>query len=81
VARRAVVGCGGGGGRGVAAENPIAVLFLGIARLVTQEQLVGFFRYFVVLALVISTLLTPPDPLSQLLLASVFCASCASSGT
>ena len=64
---------------GFAAEIPIAVLFLRIARLVTHEQLVGFSRYFVVLALVISGLLTPPDPLSQLLFAGVFCASYAGS--
>lgn len=58
---------------GFATEIPISVLFLRIARLVTHEQLVGFFRYFVVSALVISALLTP-DPVSQLLLAGVFCA-------
>jgi sec-independent protein translocase protein TatC len=64
---------------GFAAEIPIALLFLRLARLVTYDQLVGFFRYFVVLALVIAALLTPPDLLSQLLLAGVFCASYACS--
>jgi sec-independent protein translocase protein TatC len=62
-----------------AAEIPIAVLFLRLARLVTHEQLVGFSRYFVAWALVIAALLTPPDLLSQLLLAGVLCASYASS--
>ncbi|HET9953432.1 MAG TPA: twin-arginine translocase subunit TatC [Polyangiaceae bacterium] len=59
---------------GFAAELPILVFFLSVAGLVTHRQLIKFFRYFVVLAFVISAVLTPPDPLSQLMLAVPLCA-------
>jgi sec-independent protein translocase protein TatC len=58
---------------GVASELPILVLFLSLAGLVTHRHLLKFFRYFVVLAFVISAVLTPPDPLSQLMLAIPLC--------
>lgn len=58
---------------GVAAELPIVVFFLTIAGLVTHKELIKFFRYFIVLAFVISAVLTPPDPLSQLMLAVPLC--------
>jgi sec-independent protein translocase protein TatC len=58
---------------GLASELPILVLFLSLAGLVTHRHLIKFFRYFVVLAFVISAVLTPPDPLSQLMLAVPLC--------
>lgn len=58
---------------GFASELPILVFFLSIAGLVTHKTLIGFFRYFIVVAFVISAVLTPPDPLSQLMLAVPLC--------
>lgn len=54
---------------GFAAELPVLVFFLAIAGIVTHLHLIKFFRYFVVVAFIISAVLTPPDPLSQLMLA------------
>lgn len=58
---------------GFASELPILVFFLTIAGVVTHKTLIGFFRYFIVVAFVISAILTPPDPLSQLMLAVPLC--------
>ncbi|HET9932447.1 MAG TPA: twin-arginine translocase subunit TatC [Polyangiaceae bacterium] len=58
---------------GFAAELPVLVFFLAIAGLVDHKSLIKFFRYFVVIAFVISAILTPPDPLSQLMLALPLC--------
>ena len=58
---------------GVAFELPVLAFFLSIAGLVDYKQLIKFFRYFIVVAFVISAVLTPPDPLSQLLLAIPLC--------
>ncbi len=58
---------------GFAAELPVLVFFLSIAGIVNHKHLIKFFRYFVVLAFVISAVLTPPDPLSQLMLAIPLC--------
>jgi sec-independent protein translocase protein TatC len=58
---------------GFASELPILVFFLAIAGIVTHKTLIGFFRYFIVVAFVISAVLTPPDPISQLMLAVPLC--------
>ena len=58
---------------GVAFELPVLAFFLSIAGLIDYKQLIKFFRYFIVVAFVISAVLTPPDPLSQLLLAIPLC--------
>lgn len=58
---------------GFAGELPILIFFLSVSGIVTFGQLWRFFRYFVVLSFVISAILTPPDPLSQLLLAVPLC--------
>jgi len=58
---------------GVAFELPVLSFFLSFAGLVTYRQLIKFFRYFVVVAFIISAVLTPPDPMSQLLLAIPLC--------
>lgn len=54
---------------GATAELPILVLFLSIAGLVTHRHLIKFFRYFIVVAFIISAILTPPDPMSQIFMA------------
>ncbi len=54
---------------GATAELPILVLFLSIAGLVTHRHLIKFFRYFIVVAFIIAAVLTPPDPMSQILMA------------
>ncbi|HEY3255882.1 MAG TPA: twin-arginine translocase subunit TatC, partial [Polyangiaceae bacterium] len=58
---------------GVAFELPVLAFFLSVAGLVDYKQLIKFFRYFIVVAFIISAVLTPPDPLSQLLLAIPLC--------
>jgi len=54
---------------GLMAELPVLVFFLSVAGLVTHKHLIKFFRYFIVIAFVVAAVVTPPDPLSQLLLA------------
>ena len=58
---------------GVAFELPVLAFFLSFAGIVTYKQLIKFFRYFVVVAFILSAVLTPPDPMSQLLLAIPLC--------
>jgi sec-independent protein translocase protein TatC len=58
---------------GLVSELPILVFFLSIAGIVTHRELIRFFRYFIVVAFAISAVLTPPDPLSQLMLAVPLC--------
>lgn len=58
---------------GFIAELPVLVFFLSIAGIVTHKHLIKFFRYFIVVAFVIAAVVTPPDPLSQLLLAVPLC--------
>jgi sec-independent protein translocase protein TatC len=54
---------------GATAELPILSVFLTIAGLITHRHLIKFFRYFIVVAFIISAVLTPPDPMSQVLMA------------
>jgi sec-independent protein translocase protein TatC len=54
---------------GTAAELPVVVFFLSVIGAVTHKHLIKFFRYFVVIAFVIAAVITPPDPLSQFMLA------------
>lgn len=54
---------------GVVSELPVLAMFLTVAGLITHRHLIKFFRYFVVVAFVIAAVVTPPDPLSQFLLA------------
>jgi len=54
---------------GATAELPILALFLTVAGLITHRHLIKFFRYFIVVAFIISAILTPPDPMSQILMA------------
>jgi sec-independent protein translocase protein TatC len=54
---------------GATAELPVLASFLAVAGLVTHHQLIKFFRYFVVIAFVIAAIITPPDPMSQIMMA------------
>lgn len=54
---------------GVAFLLPVLLILLNKAGIVTRDQLVGFRRYFIVVAFVIAAIFTPPDVVSQLLLA------------
>ncbi len=54
---------------GLMAELPILAFFLSVAGIITHKHLIKFFRYFIVLAFVVAAVLTPPDPISQLMLA------------
>jgi sec-independent protein translocase protein TatC len=54
---------------GACAELPVLSFFLTVAGIITHRQLIKFFRYFIVIAFVISAIVTPPDPLSQIMLA------------
>ncbi|HEX4339783.1 MAG TPA: twin-arginine translocase subunit TatC [Polyangiaceae bacterium] len=58
---------------GAVFELPVLVFFLAIAGLVNHTHLIKFFRVFVVIAFIISAIITPPDPLSQLILAIPLC--------
>jgi sec-independent protein translocase protein TatC len=54
---------------GAVFELPVVVFFLAVAGVVNHTHLIKFFRYFVVVAFVIAAVITPPDVLSQFLLA------------
>jgi sec-independent protein translocase protein TatC len=58
---------------GVTFEVPIAVLILVRMGAVTIEQLTSIRPYFIVGAFVVAAIVTPPDVLSQLLLAIPMC--------
>jgi sec-independent protein translocase protein TatC len=58
---------------GVTFEVPIAVLILVRMGAVTIEQLTGIRPYFIVGSFVVAAIVTPPDVLSQLLLAFPMC--------
>jgi sec-independent protein translocase protein TatC len=54
---------------GVVTELPIVIFFLTISGIVTPRQLIKFFRYFLVVDFIVAAVITPPDVLSQLMLA------------
>ncbi|MRI83554.1 MAG: twin-arginine translocase subunit TatC [Nitratiruptor sp.] len=56
-------------GFGIAFELPVITFFLATLGLVTDESLKHFFKYAIILIFAIAALLTPPDVLSQLLMA------------
>jgi len=58
---------------GVTFEVPVAVVILVRAGVVTLEQLKSFRRYFIVGAFIVAAVVTPPDVLSQCLLAIPLC--------
>lgn len=58
---------------GAVFELPILVFFLALAGIINHVQMIGFSRYFVVLAFLLSAIITPPDIMSQFLLAVPLC--------
>ena len=56
-------------GFGLAFELPIFAYFLALLGLVNDKQMTSFFKYAIVLIFIIAALLTPPDVLTQLLMA------------
>ncbi|MBK7582285.1 MAG: twin-arginine translocase subunit TatC [Myxococcales bacterium] len=54
---------------GAVFELPVLIFFLSIAGVVTHQQLIKFFRYFIVVAFIVAAVITPPDVTSQFLLA------------
>jgi sec-independent protein translocase protein TatC len=57
-------------GFGIAFELPVITFFLAKIGLVDDKMLKDFFRYAIILIFVVSALLTPPDVISQLLMAA-----------
>ena len=57
-------------GFGLAFELPMVVYFLALVKLVTDKTLIHFFKYAIVLIFIVAAILTPPDIITQLLMAS-----------
>ena len=57
-------------GFGLAFELPVFAYFLALLGLITDRTLIDFFKYAVVIIFLIAALLTPPDILTQLLMAA-----------
>jgi len=57
-------------GFGLAFELPMIVYFLASIKLVTEKTLLDFFKYAIVAIFIIAALLTPPDVITQLLMAA-----------
>lgn len=60
-------------GFGAGFELPVLIFFLSLAGVVTHQHLIRFFRYFIVVAFLAGAVLTPPDILSQVILAIPLC--------
>ena len=58
---------------GLVFELPIVVFFLTIAGIVNHRHLIRYFRHFIVVAFLVAAIVTPPDVVSQLLLAVPLC--------
>lgn len=56
-------------GFGISFELPVFAYFLALLGLVTDRTLVDFFKYAIVIIFVVAALLTPPDVLTQFLMA------------
>lgn len=56
-------------GFGVSFELPVVCFFLAKIGLIDDKSLIGFFRYAVILIFVFAAILTPPDILTQFLMA------------
>lgn len=57
-------------GFGIAFELPVITFFLAKIGIVNDQMLKDFFRYAVVLIFIVAALLTPPDVISQVLMAA-----------
>lgn len=56
-------------GFGLAFELPVICYFLALLGLIDDRMMTGFFRYAIVLIFIVSAILTPPDVLTQILMA------------
>ncbi|OQX59694.1 MAG: twin arginine-targeting protein translocase TatC [Helicobacteraceae bacterium 4484_230] len=56
-------------GFGLAFELPVFAYFLGLLGLVDDRQMISFFKYAIVIIFVVAAMLTPPDVLTQMLMA------------
>jgi sec-independent protein translocase protein TatC len=56
-------------GFGIAFELPVFSYFLAKLDLITDQTLIGGFRYAIVVIFIVSAILTPPDPATQFLMA------------
>jgi sec-independent protein translocase protein TatC len=56
-------------GFGLAFELPVFAYFLALLGLVNDRQMMAFFKYAIVIIFIVAALLTPPDVLTQLLMA------------
>lgn len=56
-------------GFGLAFELPVFAYFLALLGLVDDRQMINFFKYAVVIIFIVAALLTPPDVLTQMLMA------------
>ena len=56
-------------GFGLAFELPVFAYFLALLGLVNDKQMIAFFKYAIVIIFIVAALLTPPDVLTQLLMA------------
>ncbi|MBN2725596.1 MAG: twin-arginine translocase subunit TatC [Deltaproteobacteria bacterium] len=54
---------------GLVFELPLVIYFLATSGIVTTSGLMKFFRYFVVIAFTLSAILTPPDVITQVMMA------------
>lgn len=54
---------------GLVFELPLVLFFLALWGSVTGKALLRFWRYFVVISFLMSAMLTPPDPISQVMMA------------
>jgi sec-independent protein translocase protein TatC len=56
-------------GFGLAFQLPVFAYFLALLGLVNDKQMIAFFKYAIVIIFIVAALLTPPDILTQLLMA------------
>ena len=56
-------------GFGIAFELPVFAYFLALLGLVNDRQMIDFFKYAVIIIFIVAAMLTPPDVLTQLLMA------------
>ena len=56
-------------GFGLAFELPVFAYFLALLGLIDDRQMISFFKYAIVIIFIVAALLTPPDVLTQLLMA------------
>ena len=56
-------------GFGIAFELPVFAYFLALLGFVDDRQMIAFFKYAIVIIFVVAALLTPPDVLTQMLMA------------